>query len=141
MSPSLKIEFTDALKTGHKPIDNQHKYLIEIINDLAEMIETNQDPSRLRKIIHLLQYYTEWHFCSEECQMDKVKCPVSARNKEAHKEFLEAFAKFRTEFQQSGGSMDIAKRMYTELTNWLVAHIQGIDVQMKAFDDSASRLA
>lgn len=134
MSTSLKIEWTDALKTGHKAIDNQHKYLIEIINELAEAIETNQAASRLRKIIHLLQYYTEWHFCNEERCMEKVQCPVAGHNKAAHQYFLENFAKFRTEFQESGGSIDIAMRMYKELTNWLVQHIQGIDTKMGEYN-------
>lgn len=138
MTSSLKIEFTDALRTGHKSIDNQHKYLVGIINDLAEIIESNQDPSKLKKILNLLQYYTEWHFCSEECHMDKVKCPAAEKNKEAHKYFLETFAKFKAEYQQSGGSMDIALRMYKELTTWLVAHIQGIDLQMKGLEDSTA---
>jgi hemerythrin len=141
MSESLKIQWTDALKTGHKAIDNQHKYLIDIINDLAEAIETNQAASRLRKIIHLLQYYTEWHFCNEERCMEKVQCPVAGHNKEAHKHFLETFARFRTEFQESGGSMDIAQRMYKELTNWLVQHIQGIDTKMGAYDTPVENAA
>lgn len=127
MSQSLKVEWTDALCTGNRAIDNQHKYLIDIINDLAAAIETGLAAQSLKKIVNLLQYYTEWHFCKEEDCMNKLKCPVAARNKDAHAQFIETFLAFRRELESGGDSTEIATRMYKTLVAWLVQHIQGID--------------
>ena len=127
MSQSLKVEWTDALCTGNRAIDNQHKYLIDIINDLAVAIETGLAAQSLKKIVNLLQYYTEWHFCKEEDCMNKLKCPVAARNKDAHAQFIETFLAFRRELEGGGDSTEIATRMYKTLVAWLVQHIQGID--------------
>ena len=38
MSESLKVAWSEALSTGDRATDVQHKYLIDIINELAEAI-------------------------------------------------------------------------------------------------------
>lgn len=127
----MKVAWSDALCTGNRAIDNQHKYLIDIINDLADAIETGKTAQSLKKIVNLLQYYTEWHFCKEEDCMNRLKCPVAARNKDAHAQFIEAFLGFRGELDAGGDSLEIATRMYKTLTAWLVQHIQGIDSNLR----------
>lgn len=131
MSQSMKVQWSDTLCTGNRAIDNQHKYLIDIINDLADAIESGKTAQSLKKIVNLLQYYTEWHFCKEEDCMERLKCPVAARNKEAHGQFIEAFLGFRRELEAGGDSAGIATRMYKTLTSWLVQHIQGIDSNLR----------
>jgi len=127
----MKVAWSDALCTGNRAIDNQHKYLIDIINDLADAIESGQTAQSMKKIVNLLQYYTEWHFCKEEDCMERLKCPVAARNKQAHAQFIEAFLGFRSELEAGGDSSEIATRMYKTLTSWLVQHIQGIDANLR----------
>lgn len=130
MSSSLKVQWTEALSTGNKATDVQHKYLVDIINELAEAIEGGRAAQSVKKILNLLQYYTEWHFQREEMCMDRFRCPAAAANKEAHGKFIETFLTFRDEFYASGGSEDIARRMYGALVAWLVAHIQKVDAQL-----------
>jgi hemerythrin len=131
MSSSMKVAWSDALCTGNRAIDNQHKYLIDIVNDLADAIESGKTASSMKKIVNLLQYYTEWHFCKEEDCMNRLKCPVAARNKDAHAQFIETFLAFRSELEAGGDSAEIATRMYKTLTAWLVQHIQGIDSNLR----------
>jgi hemerythrin len=131
MSNTMKVAWSEAIATGNKAIDNQHKYLIDIINDLAEAIETGATAQSMKKIVNLLQYYTEWHFCREEDCMNKLNCPVAARNKEAHGQFIEVFLGFRRELEGGGDSAGIATRMYKTLVSWLVQHIQGIDAELR----------
>jgi hemerythrin len=127
----MKVAWSDALKTGNRAIDNQHKYLIDIINDLAGAIADGATPQALKKIVNLLQYYTEWHFCNEENCMNRLKCPVAAKNKDAHGQFIATFLEFRKELEAGGDSHEIAARMYKTLTSWLVQHIQGIDAELQ----------
>ena len=130
MAESLKITWDDSIKTGVRLVDVQHKYLIDIINELAEAIESGEGASKVGKILNLLQYYAEWHFEREELCMDRFVCPAAATNKKAHGHFLETFGAYRNQYRESGGSDQIALSMYRELTNWLVNHIQGIDGQL-----------
>lgn len=127
MTGSLKIDWDGSLNTGNRAIDVQHKYLVGIINDLAGAIEEKKTASSIRKILHLLKYYTKWHFGREEQCMERHKCPVAAANKTAHTKFISTFEQFEVEFRETGGSEEFAMRMYKELTNWLVMHIQKVD--------------
>ena len=130
MAESLRIEWDGSLLTGERGIDVQHKYLIDIINELAEAIEQGKSANAVGKILNLCKYYAEWHFGREELCMERHQCPVAAKNKDAHAYFIDTFENFQREYRESGGSEDIALRMYTELTQWLVKHIQGIDTQI-----------
>ncbi len=132
MNESLKIVWDGSLCTGVRAIDVQHKYLIDIINELAEAIEQGQGTNAVKKILNLLRYYAEWHFEREELCMDHYQCPGAEKNKNAHAYFIKTFQAFQAEYRQSGGSEEIARRMYSELTGWLVNHIKGIDGQMGA---------
>ena len=131
MSESLKLSWSDALSTGNKAIDVQHKYLIDIINELAGAIETGTaTPQFVKKILNLLQHYTEWHFHREELCMDRTNCPAACANKQAHSKFIETFLAFKKEYTDTNGEGDIAIRMYKTLTDWLVNHIQRVDGQL-----------
>jgi hemerythrin len=130
MTTTLKISWSEALSTGNRAIDVQHKYLIEIINELAELIELDQPVQKIKTILNLLQHYTEWHFHREELCMERLRCPIADANRSAHQGFIESFLTFRKEFADSGGDMVLARRMYKELTDWLVSHIQRVDGQI-----------
>lgn len=129
MNQSLKLVWDGSLDTGHRAIDIQHKYLVDIINELAEAIEEGKGAEKVKAILHLLQYYTEWHFGREEKCMDENRCPFAEANQQAHRQFIDSLTAFREEYAQSGGSDDIALRMYRTLTEWLVVHIKKIDVR------------
>lgn len=135
-NPSLKIVWSDAIATGDKATDVQHKFLIDIINELAEAIEQGKGAQSIRKIINLLKQYTEWHFGREEICMERRQCPFAAANKNAHSQFLKAMDSFALEFKESGGSDEIALRMYKTLTDWLVNHIQKIDSNLRTCPES-----
>lgn len=130
MGESLKIQYDDSLSTGSRLIDVQHKYLIDIINELAEAIEKGTAASAIAEILNLLRFYTEWHFEREELCMERYRCPVAAANKSAHATFITTFEGFRAEYREGGGSEEIARRMYATLTTWLVSHIQKVDGQI-----------
>lgn len=130
MTQSLKVEWSDDLKTGDFMIDNQHQYLVELINEIADAIEQNAVQQKLGSILPLLGYFTEWHFEREENCMHQRRCPLAAVNKHAHGIFLQTFADFQQEYHAQGASDELARRMYTTLMDWLVNHIKKIDTSI-----------
>ncbi|MCB0263413.1 MAG: hemerythrin family protein [Calditrichaeota bacterium] len=126
MSGSLRIAWDDSLSSGNRAVDIQHKYLIDIINELADVIEQKKGRQAVKKVINLLKYYTVWHFEREEKCMEKFNCPTAKANKGAHAKFIETFLQFESDYR-NGASDDLAMRMYKELTDWLVSHIKKID--------------
>jgi hemerythrin len=125
-----KFVLDESLTTGVKMIDAHHKELIITINDLGEAIENGQGSTAIKKLLVFLQYYAEWHFEHEEKCAAKHKCPMAETNQQAHKQFLESLSQYKEEYRQNGANDDIALRIYQELSNWLVRHIQKIDTQV-----------
>ncbi|MFZ4620157.1 MAG: bacteriohemerythrin [Bacteroidota bacterium] len=132
---SLKIQWTDDLSTGHLPTDNQHRMLIDIINELADAIEKDETPIKMNEILQLLYHYTEWHFEREEECMARTKCPLGEKNKKAHCIFIDKLKAFQNEYREDP-SKDFAERVYKELINWLLDHIRGIDTGLRAYVSS-----
>ena len=130
MSESLRLEWDDSLETGVKLVDIQHKYLIHIINELAEAIEMGAAGSAVGRMIVLLKEYTVWHFGREELCMDRFQCPAADGNKNAHALFIKTFEAYQKEFREHGGGEEIALRMHRTLTDWFVGHIKGTDTQL-----------
>jgi len=131
MSGSLKIEWSDALNSGDRATDVQHKFLIDVINDLAEAIEESKGRNKVKKILHELKYYTLWHFGLEEKCMAKHKCPMAEKNKDAHQYFIDTFIGFENEVKVTDDVDGLARKMYKELTSWLVNHIMKVDGSLK----------
>jgi hemerythrin len=59
---SLKINWDESLATGDRSTDVRHKFLIDLIKDLAEVIEEEKDKMHFGRVLNILKYYTEWHF-------------------------------------------------------------------------------
>jgi hemerythrin len=129
---TLKVEWSDAIATGHLATDNQHKLLIDIINDLAEAIETGQTQAKMNQILNLLHHYTEWHFEREERCMERTHCPMGEKNKAAHCLFIEKVKQFRADYK-ANPTDELARKLYQELVDWLVHHIQCIDTSLRAY--------
>ena len=126
-----KIEWEESLFSGDPRIDLQHKYLVEIINELAETILEKRGRKAVGKIINLIKYYTLWHFEREEKCMHEVKCPASMVNKIAHVKFIKVFEGFHKEFLEKETVDELAVNMYNTLIDWLVKHIKKVDSQMR----------
>lgn len=125
-----RIEWDDALATGVPAIDAQHKELFAAFNDFAEAMERGIDEKELKKLLLYLRYYADWHFEREEDCARRHECPQAEENCQAHKRFRERITALYQQFRSSGGSRELAEQIHAELSDWLVNHIQRIDVRI-----------
>jgi hemerythrin len=125
-----RYAWSEALATGVKSIDVQHRELLIAINDLADAIETGQGEKSVKKLLIFMQYYAQWHFAHEEGCANRYKCPNAAANKKAHEQFVEVFNALSAEYRESNASEAIARKMYAQLSDWLVNHIMKLDAQI-----------
>lgn len=125
-----RIAWDASLTTGDRFIDEQHTFLIDLVNDLADMIADGRAHEDLGSTLPMLQTYVEWHFEWEENCMARARCPMAAINERAHVKFVEMFLAFKDEYYTKGGSEELAARMYRNLTGWLVGHIVKVDTAL-----------
>jgi hemerythrin len=75
------LQWDDALSTGDETLDNQHKYLVETLNNLGEAINKGHSADALARILGRLRFYAGWHFGREEECFETYHCPAAEKTK------------------------------------------------------------
>ncbi|MFC2104815.1 hemerythrin domain-containing protein, partial [Bacteroidota bacterium] len=70
------IKWSDDYSVGINEIDNQHKGLVIIINELFNLISEGKSKNKLEEIFNHLTDYTKKHFTAEEKMMEKFAYPL-----------------------------------------------------------------
>lgn len=105
---------------GLDEIDEQHKSLIELINQIWQSIVDKSDQSVVLSLIEELEKYTLAHFAAEETFMRVTNYPQFAQHKNEHRDFISKVADAKNRALSTGNfSLEL---MYF-LRDWLVEHI------------------
>lgn len=119
------MPWTDRLLTGITTLDNDHKILVTLINDLYNFMSRGQGRDALGKALQELVDYTATHFKREEEAFDKTGYPEAQAHKDLHQRFVEEVLAFQKQFNEGGAAIDT--KLMTLLREWLVKHIMGSD--------------
>ena len=121
---------------GIDKIDNQHKQLIEIINQLYYS-RGNKPHAVLGETIQKLIEYTKTHFIDEEQIMRENSYPDYQAHKKRHEAFIEEVKKFNIEFNKIDDDLLENYSLVTEvlffLKSWLCGHILVVDKEYGPF--------
>lgn len=124
----MRAEFTENLITGNKTIDEQHKELIEKINQLLQAVETSQDKIVAVKTLNFLNDYVVFHFQEEEKLQEQAGYPGLEEHKKQH-EILKNTVADLTEMleEEEGPSNAFVEQLNKKVIDWLYRHIEGFD--------------
>jgi len=128
-----KIEWNDNLSVGIDLIDQQHKMLIQKLNNLSNAVEMMQGESEVIKTLEFMIDYTHFHFSSEEEQMAEHNYPGLANQQKLHEEFKNTLKNIVEDFEEEGPTRALTTSINTFLFNWLVKHIEGPDLEFGNF--------
>jgi hemerythrin len=62
--------------------------------------------------------------------MEQYQCPAAEANKQAHAQFIAIFGQFYVLWQESDTDLELVRKTYLELGNWIANHIQRVDTQL-----------
>lgn len=123
----VKIEWNERLSVGDKTIDDQHKQLLEKLNDISTSIEKGEGIEVVNRTLDFMIDYTNFHFNTEEKRMIKEKYPRLEYHKKQHQEFVNTLNNLSNDFLEDGATDHLAESVNIFLFNWLIKHIQGVD--------------
>ncbi|MBU1228763.1 MAG: bacteriohemerythrin [Proteobacteria bacterium] len=123
-----QILWTESLSVGIREIDEQHKVLIEMINELSTLTSTDEKNSVVPSVISRLVNYTRDHFSFEEGLLGKVSDQHGQRHKGEHAAFISKIE----DYMEACGS---GYTPYADLVEylreyWLVQHIEQVDKEL-----------
>jgi hemerythrin-like metal-binding protein len=119
------MDWSDSLSVGVQQIDNEHKKLVVLVNDLNDSMKNGKSKESLQKVFCELVDYTVTHFSNEELLMQKVNYSNFAGHKHEHDELTKKVRALKDDF--AAGKMMISIEVRDFLKNWIVNHIQKTD--------------
>lgn len=125
--------------TGLPTVDEQHHYLVDIINQFGDALIRPQGASHaeIEVLFDELQRYTVYHFQEEEALMERsgVYAAHIAHHRREHAQFLQDVVHMHA--GMAGDDRGAATALLNFLSNWLAFHILGTDRLMAWLMDAA----
>jgi hemerythrin-like metal-binding protein len=128
----MSITWDHSLETGVAEVDDDHRTLVRLINDLDEMLSQGGDPARMGVVIDDLVDYAENHFRREEDLLVKLGYPDAVDHAECHDGFGHRLGALVAGCMIDPGP-DSITRLRDHLHSWLIDHIMTEDMQFAAF--------
>ena len=125
------ISWTDDLSVGIAIIDEQHKVLVNLINELNSAMRQRKSDAVLVGVLGRLKEYTVKHFATEEEFFDRHGYPDAPSHKKAHQELVGQVLAFEQELKS--GRAKVTMEIMRFLKDWLVGHIMGTDKRYSSF--------
>jgi hemerythrin-like metal-binding protein len=119
------MQWTQAMSVGLEELDDDHKVLIKVINDLAANAGDAARRDVVRQCLLSLRRYAEFHFAREEKVMSACKYPGLESQKSEHRDFVKRIQEVTTRFDEdTTGSVEVVNEaLLSFLKEWLNHHI------------------
>ena len=128
-----RIKWNDGLSVGIELIDQQHKMLLQRIDDITLAIEKHHGEVKIGTTLQFLAEYTDFHFSTEEKYMTELDYPGLDYQKTQHQEFKNTLKNLTDDFLEEGATHTLAASIDTFLINWFVKHIKAVDIKFADF--------
>ena len=125
------MAWNDNFSVDVKEIDNQHKHLIGLINEVYKGMMSDHGKTQTGNALERLVDYTRSHFGYEEKLFKKHGYPETKEHLEKHKKLVDQVVDFQREFLEGESSVDNDLLIF--LKDWLTQHILGTDKKYSKF--------
>lgn len=129
------MTWTKAMSVGVPELDEDHKGLIRIINQVAENADDEARQAVVRQCLMGLMRYAETHFAREEQVMTTCGFPGLEMHRGEHEDFVGQIKQLTDRFENKPeGLAKLANEELLEfLKNWLNHHILIEDMAYRPF--------
>ena len=108
-----------------KELDDHHKELINLLNELYDAYLQNSHKEKVGDIISRLFDYTTIHFAAEESYFVKFEYEQTSQHKKEHQQFLDKIKTFQADYSKN--STVLTLQIINFLHEWIHHHIMNTD--------------
>lgn len=131
LSAKKFIVWKDAYNVGIDSIDQQHRKLVNLINQLTTAVDYSTGENFEREALAELVDYTKTHFSYEEALMEDNGYPDFEAHRAQHKAMIAEVDKVLAEYEKDHDKA--MSHAVDYLQGWLINHINGTDKQYSSF--------
>ncbi|MDR0569219.1 MAG: bacteriohemerythrin [Spirochaetaceae bacterium] len=123
MAEEAFIVWDERYVIGIPVIDEQHKALLKLTNELYEACRKGDEVAReeFKDTIRRTVEYVKFHFSAEEKILDRVKYPKICEQKQQHEGFVRKVLEEVKNFE--GGKTFVPNQFVRFLRDWILSHI------------------
>jgi len=119
------ITWNNNLRVNISKIDEQHRKLVSIVNDLNSAMGLGKGKEIMGNVLSSLIDYTKSHFATEEELMEKYVYPGYLTHKADHDALTKQVNETMKKFTE--GKAIVTVEVMNFLKDWLINHIQNTD--------------
>lgn len=119
------VQWNDEYSIGIQEIDEQHKLLVELINDLYMAMAQKGARDRVGEVLGRLVDYTKVHFAVEECLQRMFGYPGYEAHKKIHDTLVQQAVELMEKYK--AGDAGVGMEALFLLKDWLIGHIMEKD--------------
>ena len=128
---STFAEWDPALETGDPTVDEQHRQLYELVNEMNDTVASGRSDELIAASFGRIIEYARSHFAYEEALMERIGYPGIETQMWQHREFAKEVELLWSEILSGdrvspGGLVDFMKE-------WLSYHVDQEDRKIGAF--------
>lgn len=128
------LVWKDEYSVNVKEIDDQHKQLFAIVNNLINVVDTIPDEEIIRGLVSDLIAYKKAHFATEEKYFEEFHFEGKIDHQAAHTNFDQNVNKLQEQYQND--ATRLARELIDYLEDWFIGHIIYTDhAYTKCFND------
>jgi hemerythrin-like metal-binding protein len=125
------FRWTDECKVNIAVLDQQHRELIDILNELERALRVGEGNGVTEVTLDRLLTYVGAHFDAEESLMERYQFPGLPTHRIQHDMFRGRMKGFLE--RHRAGKPGLAVELLLFLQNWLKSHVMKTDKQYSAF--------
>jgi hemerythrin len=119
------IKWNEYYSVKVDEIDNQHKKLIDLINQMFDAMKAGKGKEVMGDVLSELVEYTKYHFATEEGLLRQAGYPELKEHHMIHEELTRRTNNLKTEFDKGNDPVTMDVMLF--LSNWLNVHILEVD--------------
>jgi len=123
----------EHLKIGIQELDEQHRQLVEKMNDMSRCIGEGKGASQLKEILDFISNYSKEHFRTEEGYMERYDYPNLHEQQEHHRGFKKDIKEVMNRVEDEGFTEDIAEKINEYIIRWFLRHLRYEDQKFGEF--------
>ena len=124
------VNWTEDLTVGIEVIDEHHRHLFDLTNDLHEVVTGKLGSRETARILKALDRYAQVHFRAEERMMEHYRYASLDQQEYEHTRFVEKLQEFYAELHDNPLTAQFDVLLY--LRDWLINHIRHEDTGLRS---------
>ena len=133
------IQWKDRYNINYKEIDEQHRSLLAILNEMVDLLGQEPDGEQAAALFHRLCHYALDHFATEEGYMKAAGYAGLAGHRALHASFIDRLLELNQTFDSTDPRL--LEETVEFVKGWYLNHINQIDQEyvptLKAFRSKA----